>query len=239
MAPPPAGVAFDYQLGGAYPPPDGVGVVVRDVTADPPDDGYAICYVNAFQTQPGEQGAGDLVLRADGEPVVDPGWPDEAVLDLTSAAARSRVVERATALVDACAEAGYDAVELDNLDVASRSGGAFTLDDAVAVATEVVAHAHGRGLAAAQKNTPELGAAGPDDVGFDLAIAEQCDRYDECDAYTDAYDVVLDVEYAHDLRGTPDEVCARAGSRDGGLATVVRDLDLVPAGEPGHVLRLC
>lgn len=236
---PPEGARFDYQLGGAYPPPPGVTVVVRDVGEDRPEDGYAVCYVNAFQTQPGEDGADDLVLRTGGEVVTDPAWPDEAVLDLTSTDARRRVVERATRLVDACAARGYDAVELDNLDVASRSRGAFALAEATAVATDVVAHAHALGLAVAQKNTPELGAAGRDDVGFDLAIAEQCDRWEECAAYTDVYDVVLDVEYAHDLRGTADEVCTRATESADGATTIVRDLDLVPAGEPGHVLRTC
>ncbi|WP_199422998.1 endo alpha-1,4 polygalactosaminidase [Actinotalea solisilvae] len=233
---PQAGATFDYQLGGAYPPPAGVAVVVRDSSADPPDDGYAICYVNAFQTQPGERGVDDLVLREEGAPVTDPAWPDEAVLDLTTADARRRVVARARTLVEACAGRGYDAVELDNLDVATRSRGAFTLAEATAVATDVVAHAHALGLAAARKNTPELGAGGRDDVGFDLAIAEQCDRWDECAAYTDVYDVVLDVEYAHDLRGTADDVCARAVD---GPTTIVRDLDLVPAGGPGYVLVTC
>src|SRR3546814_6194319 len=52
---PPDGAAFDYQLGGAYPPPDGVEIVVRDRTAGPLEDAYSICYVNGFQTQPGEQ----------------------------------------------------------------------------------------------------------------------------------------------------------------------------------------
>ena len=45
---------IDYQLGGASPPVPGVTLVVRDAT-EPPAPGVAsICYVNGFQTQPGE-----------------------------------------------------------------------------------------------------------------------------------------------------------------------------------------
>jgi hypothetical protein len=69
---PPVGGALDYQLGAAYPPAAQVSIVARDSTAAPPVNGYAICYVNAFQTQPGELGAwpDEVLLRStDGSPV--------------------------------------------------------------------------------------------------------------------------------------------------------------------------
>jgi hypothetical protein len=75
---PPPNAAFDYQLGGAYPPPAGVTVVSRDRTEAPAPGLYAICYINGFQIQPGEEGWWQahhpaLILRGkDGKPVVDP-----------------------------------------------------------------------------------------------------------------------------------------------------------------------
>lgn len=80
----PTGVGVDYQLGGAYDPPAGVGIVARDSTDEPAPGTWSICYVNGFQTQPGELdrwavGGDDLLLRdARGELVMDPGWPAEA-----------------------------------------------------------------------------------------------------------------------------------------------------------------
>ena len=75
VALPPAGAGFDYQLGGGYPPPAGVTVVARD-RHDPPAGDYSICYLNAFQTQPGERRRWPrgLVLTRLGD---DPGWPGE------------------------------------------------------------------------------------------------------------------------------------------------------------------
>ena len=52
VVPLPVGVA-DYQLGEAYRPAEDVTVVVRDATATPEPGVYSVCYVNAFQTQPG------------------------------------------------------------------------------------------------------------------------------------------------------------------------------------------
>ena len=82
IAPPPVNARFDYQIGEPYTPPRGVRVVSRDwFDAKPPRRGYAICYVNAFQTQddspdvvrPDERSAwpADLVLSSLGD---DPNW---------------------------------------------------------------------------------------------------------------------------------------------------------------------
>ena len=56
----------DYQLGDAYTPPSGTQIVSRDHTADPASGIYNICYINAFQTQPGENafpGASSVPFR--------------------------------------------------------------------------------------------------------------------------------------------------------------------------------
>ncbi|WP_336031999.1 endo alpha-1,4 polygalactosaminidase [Geodermatophilus sp. FMUSA9-8] len=229
---PPAGVRWDYQLGGASEPGEGVGIVVRDRTAAPAADVYSVCYVNAFQTQPGGDGVPpDLLLRTPGgAPVEDPDWPGEFLLDVSADGARDRVVELVGGWVAVCAADGFDAVELDNLDSWTRSAGLLARSDSEAVARALTARAHEAGLAAAQKNAAELAGT---DLGFDFAVAEECAAYGECGSFASAYDVVLAVEYAD---GPFAAACA-AGLD--GVSVVRRDRDVRPPGEPGAVTRWC
>ncbi|WP_026119233.1 endo alpha-1,4 polygalactosaminidase [Nocardiopsis ganjiahuensis] len=238
---------FDYQLGASYPPPEGVTTVVRDSSAEPEPGTYSVCYVNGFQTQPGElerwlDEAPGLLLRDEaGELVEDPGWPGEMLLDTSTREGRERIAEVLTATLDRCADAGFDAVEFDNLDSHLRSGGLLSIDDNLDLAEELVASAHDRGLAAAQKNAAEEAERGRDGAGFDFAVTESCAAWAECDLYTEAYGAgnVLAVEYPEDLEGaglTFDEVCADASVPDG---VVLRDLELVAPDDPGYVYDTC
>jgi hypothetical protein len=238
VEPPPEGAAFDYQLGGAYEPPAGVTVVARDSTESPVPGAYSICYVNGFQTQPGDEWPADLLLTEHGgRPLEDPDWRDEVLLDISTESKRTRIAERHAATIARCADVGYAAVEFDNLDSFTRSGGALTLEDAVAFATPLVRLAHEHGLAAAQKNTAELGLRGRDEVGFDFAVTEECDRWEECTEFADVYaGRVLNIEYTDDLRGSADEVCARGATP---ASTILRDRGLVPAGSPGYAYARC
>ncbi|MET4225223.1 endo alpha-1,4 polygalactosaminidase [Oerskovia enterophila] len=240
-APPPTGAGLDYQLGGAYPPPDGVTVVVRDVTDSPAGAGYDVCYVNGFQTQPGESETWlrdhpSLVLRDDdGDPVADPGWPDELLLDTSTDTARREIAQVVGAQVDACADAGYDAVEPDNLDSFTRSDGALTQGDNLALAALLIERAHARGLAIGQKNTVELGADGPA-LGFDFVVAEDCAVHDECADYAAAYGTrVLEIEY-DDEPGFTDRLAA-ACTR--GVSVVGRDRGLSTPDDPGYAFEPC
>lgn len=237
---PPAGAVVDYQLGGGYPPAAGVGGVVRDVTDEPEPGLWSACYVNGFQTQPGERDRWladhpDLVLRDEaGQPVVDAGWPDEMLLDTSSAADRAALAELLGAQVRACAARGFAAVELDNLDSWTRSGGRLDEDGAVDLAARLVAVAHDAGLAAGQKNTPQLGTRGRDEAGFDFAVAEECAQYDECAAYTAVYGAaVLDVEY------TDEGFAAACADPDRPRSTVRRDRELNAPGDPGYAFDAC
>lgn len=234
---PPAGGGFDYQLGAAYPPGADVEVVVRDRTAAPAPDTYSVCYVNGFQTQPGEADLwlgehAELVLRDEsGEPLVDPEWPDELALDVSTPERRAGVLAVVGPWIDGCAEDGFDAVEIDNLDSYTRFE-RLAEGDAVALAAAYAARAHAAGLAIAQKNSAEL-LARRDETGFDFALVEQCGEHDECDAFTDAYgDLVFAVEYDP---AAFDQACERFPD----LAMVLRDLDLVGPGDPGHLRRSC
>lgn len=247
--PPTTGV-LDYQLGGAYDEVDAgsgataVDVVVRDATADPLQGAYSVCYVNGFQTQPDQADLWadreDLLLHdADGEFVVDPDWPDEHVLDPSTAEQRAGILEVLGPVVTGCADAGFDAVELDNLDTWTRFD---QIDEAgaYALARAYVDLAHGAGLAVAQKNAAEITQVAHDELGFDLAVTEECAAWDECAAYTDVYgDHVLQVEYpdALDDAGlTFDDVCALD---DRAPLTILRDRDLVAAGEDGYAYDAC
>ena len=234
----PVGAAVDYQLGGAYEPDAEVGIVARDSAEMPVPGAYSICYVNGFQTQPGAEWPAELILHdASWAEVFDPGWPDERILDASTAEKREGIVRQLTAVVGHCASDGYQAVEFDNLDSYTRSDGALDMTDAEALAKLLVGLAHDNGLEAGQKNTADLGDRGRTEIGFDFAVVEECQRYDECDVYTDVYgDRVIDIEYTDDLGGSVAEVC-----NDPQLpaSTVIRDRDLAPAGAEGHELQRC
>jgi len=233
----------DYQLGGGYTPPSGVTIVERDSTDRPAAGTYGICYVNGFQTQPGDAHAWlehhpDAVLRDDdGDPVTDPGWPDEMLLDTSTPAKRAEIVHVLTASVARCADRGFDAVEFDNLDSWTRSDGALRRADALALAASLVRVGHAHGLAVGQKNTPQLGAAGRKTTGFDFVVAEECVHYQECSAYTKAYGAhVLDVEYSDNTGRSWSSVCRE---RDRPAMTILRDRDLVTPSDEGYVFEHC
>lgn len=234
---PPANAALDYQLGGAYDPPAGVEIVARDRGADPAEGKYNVCYVNAFQTQPGELDLwpDDLFLHDNsGELAHDPDWPDEVIVDTRRA---DEVVAIVAPWIRGCADAGFDAVEFDNLDTYTRTGGALTRDDNLALARDLVQVAHDAGLAAGQKNAAEDAALLRDKAGFDFAVAEECVAYDECDAYTAVYgDNVLAIEYPDTLTTPWNEVCADA---DRPRSIVLRDRDLVTPDDPDYVFETC
>jgi hypothetical protein len=256
---PPAGASFDYQLAGPYSPPAGVSIVVRDSTAEPAGADYDICYVNGFQTQPTEpegeadgetEGEADgetegevedaswlsahpeLILHDDGgDPVNDPDWPDEYLLDTSTALKRSTILALLGPAISSCADAGYRAVEIDNLDSYTRSGERLTIENNIALAAGFADLAHSLGLAIAQKNGSTDSARLHDEVGFDFVIAEQCAQFEECAAYTDVYgDLVFDIEYDADYLAA---ACEAVGS------AVLRDVGLVTAEDPAYVFQSC
>lgn len=233
VAPPPVKAGFDYQIGGAYIPAQDVQVVSRDHTAQPAAGLYNICYVNAFQAQPGAEGEwDDLLLRdADGTVVVDEDW-DEALLDLRTADVRNRVAAKVNTWVDDCAAKGYQAIEPDNYDSYTRSNGLLSDSDAQAYIRLLSAHAHAKGLAIGQKNTSEL-AGQRQANGLDFAIAEECGQQKNCGEFTPAFgDHVIVIEYT-------DGGLATACSRWSSLSIVRRDHDVVAKGEAGYVRKTC
>ena len=234
--PPPAGAVFDYQLGGAYPPAAGVGIVVRDRTAAADPQRYSICYVNTFQTQPGEndwwaEQHGDLLLKdANGDYVEDPDWPGERLLDTRAA---GELADVAGEWFAGCRAKGFRAVEPDNLDSWTRSGGLLTRADALAYSKILIDRAHVAGLAIAQKNTPDVSG----EAGFDFAIAEECAVYDECGDYLDAYGrQVYEIEYTDNGVDAYGKACESHGED---ISIILRDRDVVPAGTAGYRYENC
>jgi hypothetical protein len=240
---PPANGDFDYQLGGAYPPASAVDVLSRDRTAQPDPSRYNICYVNGFQTQPDEarfwlDEHPELLLRhPDGEPVVDPEWPDEYVLDIASASNRQQLAEIVGGWIDGCSDAGFQAVEIDNLDTYSRFPGLLDEDDAVGFARLLSARAHAAGVAIGQKNSVEL-VSRRSETGFDFAVVEQCNEFsdetgDECNDFVAGYgSQVFIVEYQVDAFETG---CIAFP----GLSVVLRDRNVTPPDDAAHVRRSC
>lgn len=233
---PPRDGKLDYQLGGAYLPPAGVAIVVRDHKAPPLPGVYSICYVNGFQIQPDEASTWisrypELILRDDaGRPVIDATW-NEMLIDVR-AARRGAVAAIVGAWISDCRRAGFDAVEIDNLDSYTRSGGRLVEADAVAMMAAFSGAAHAAGLAIAHKNAVEL-IARRSALGTDFAITEECNRYSECDEFRAGYlDRVLMIEYRRE------DFTAGCAAHPG-ISIVLRDRQLVAPPDPAYVYDSC
>jgi hypothetical protein len=230
-------VRFDYQLGGAYAPPAGPRIVTRD-RRDPPARGvYNICYINGFQVQADEAVAWlverpELVLRDDRNvPVVDWTW-NEMLIDIRLPGQRQAVADIVGAWIADCAESGYDAVEIDNLDSYTRSGGLISPDDAVAMMRMFAGHAHMHDMAVAQKNAPDL-VKRRRDLRTDFAIVEECAAAGECDDFIRFYgSSVYDIEYSP----ADFETACRSFPQ---LSIILRDRELSTPDRPGYMFDGC
>ncbi len=234
---PTGNAAFDYQIGGAYTPPSGVQVVSRDREDSPAPGIYNICYVNGFQTQPQDEdwwldNHPDLILRdGNGDPVEDESW-GEFLLDIGTPAKRSALVAIVGPWIEKCAADGFDAVEIDNLDSYSRSEGLLQPAHAVTFMGMLSSVAHASGLASAQKNSTELlGDAVA--MGTDFAVAEECNRWNECADYVSVYgNLVFVIEYR---KQDFDAGCANFEE----LSIVLRDLAVSTPSSGSYVYDGC
>ena len=234
---PPADAGLDYQLGGAYPPPAGVGIVSRDRNAPPAGGLYNICYINGFQTQPDEESFWldehpELVLRdASDAPVIDEDW-GEMLLDTRTPESRAALAQIVGGWITDCGAAGYQAIEIDNLDSYARSGGLLDQDQAVAYMAMLSQAAHAGGMAIAQKNSSEL-LPRRAEMATDFVVSEECNQYDECDDYIATYgDAVVIIEY-------DDAAFAEGCAAYPQLSIVRRDLQLTTPGDADYVFDAC
>jgi hypothetical protein len=246
---PPVNGQFDYQIGGDYAPLASVAIVDRDRTSPAAAGKYNICYLNAFQAQPDaaawwKSNHDDLLLKtSSGQYVIDSGW-NEIVLDTRTAAKRDALATIVNGWIDGCKAAGYQAIEPDNLDSWDRSQGLITTANNIAFATLLAQHAHSVGMAIAQKNASEIANEGKNQVGFDFAIAEECQRYSgefgakECDDYTHYYgNQVIEIEYTDN--GGLSSFNAACTARGASISIIYRDRDVVSKGTSGYVYKSC
>lgn len=259
---PEANGTFDYQLGGAYTPASGVDIVSRDRLAAPVAGLYNICYVNVLQTQPDEPGQSKssppygttawwkkhhpslLLKNSKGTVIVDKDW-NEALFDVRTAAKRSALLAVQKSWIAGCANDGFDAVEPDNLDSHLRSKRLISASKTRAYLALLIPYAHSRGLAIAQKNASDIyGSTGPA-LGFDFAIAEECEHYTECDAYGAYDDLLYEIEYTDEnplvKRGSVTKTTFEWACSDRGdiHSIILRDRDVVPAGDEGYEYLSC
>ena len=241
VAAPPANAQFDYQIAAPYTPNAEVGIVNRDWRAQPVRGRYNICYMNAFQSQESdltwwERKHPRLLLKKNGQPVVDEDW-NEVLFDVSTKRKRKALAKIVRKWTDSCASRGFDAVEFDNLDSYHRSRGRLKLRHNLAFARKITRHAHSAGLAVGQKNTPELGSRGKTVAGFDFAIAEECQRYLECDEYTQVFgDRVIEIEYTDYPYDVFSAACATRGSV---ISIILRDRFVSTAGDPEYRYESC
>jgi hypothetical protein len=214
---------FQWQLSG-YPPDLSVDAEVYDLdlfeTTDAElaelqsrDDVTTVCYFSAGTYEEFRDDADGFPEELRGEPLPD--HPDERWLDVRAIDELAPVIE---ARLDRCAERGFDAVEMDNVDAyANDSGFDLTPEDQLEFNRWLADAARERGLSPGLKGTAELAGDLVDD--FDWALVEQCIQYEECEQFRPFVDdgkAVFVVEY----EGDEDEVCRAASELDG--MTVVR-----------------
>ena len=171
-----------------------------------------------------------------GKPIVDPGWPDERIIDISTAAKRTRG-EPAHRHDDRrrARRRASGAVEFDNLDSYSRSKGRLdpVEDDRVREAPRAstpTRRARGRA-----RRTPASSArAARRRSASTSSPPRSATSTASAASFTKVYGThVLDIEYTDDLRGTFD-----AGLRSHGddpPQTILRDRDLTTPNEPDGV----
>ena len=91
--------------------------------------------------------------------------------------------------------------------------------------------------AIAQKNTPQLGSIGKASIGFDFAIAEECQVYAECGRYTRPYgNRVIEVEYTDTARSAFTKSCSARGKN---ISVILRDRNVVAERQSAYHYEYC
>ncbi len=204
---------FDIDLYEA----DGVTPAANTVSAIHALGRKAICYVSAgtYENWRPDAGAFPSVVLGGGN-----GWPGEKWLDIRRIDLIGPIID---ARVAKCVEAGFDAVEFDNMDAAfNRSGFKVTPAQQIEFNRAMADIAHARGLAVGLKN--DVAQLTQLEAWFDFAINEQCAQYNECDGYdawTAAGKAVAQVEYSAALGS----FCPSAIA--GGRSGIKKDLALL------------
>lgn len=178
---------FDIDLYG----PNGTtpnATAVHDIVAA---GSYAICYVDAGTWESWRPDANRFPSSVLGRPN---GWPGERWLDIRD---RAVLLPIMAGRVRKCREAGFQAVEFDNVDgFANDTGFPITASEQLTYNRDLAAVAHRAGLAAGLKNDySQVRALEP---VFNFAVDESCWIYREChllEPFVAHHKAVFDVEY--------------------------------------------
>ena len=228
-----SGAAWDWQIGRPPGPvaasdaaapllgldPDAV--LAADVARLRARGVVAICYVSVGTLEDWRADAPAFPPEVVGRSY--DGWPGERFLDIRRLDVLLPLME---ARFRRCADAGFGAVEPDNIDLHVNDTG-FPIGSAevVAYARVLARIVHRLGLRIAQKNAPDLA---PDLVAhLDFAITENCLADGWCAAmapYAEAGKAVLAAEYDVPRARRP-ALCARARAAGLSLLFVRRALD--------------
>ncbi len=195
--------------------PDGTTPNVAAVRALHARGVYVICYVDAGTWESWRPDATRYPRALLGRPN---GWPGERWLDIRRLSTLLPILD---ARVRACARAGFNAVEFDNVDGYQNSTGfALSARDQLRFNESLAVMAHRFGLAAGLKN--DVDQVSVLDVLFDFGVDEQCVAYHQCGplrGFLERGRPVYDVEY----RGTTASLCS---SIPRGLTVIVKSLAL-------------
>ncbi len=153
--------------------------------------GYAVCYVSAGSWERWRPDAGDFPPKVRGR---KNGWPGERWLDVRR---RGILLPLMEVRADRCSEAGFDAIEWDNVDgYTNRTGFPITRVHQKRFDRSLAKIAHDRNLAVGLKNN--LDQISSLIEYFDFAVNEQCAEFRECsrlDPFVEAGKPVYQVEY--------------------------------------------
>jgi len=224
---PPPGLSWQWQLTGRLD--ESIQTDVVDIDLDVHSsvvDFYhdrgtrVICYINVGSWEDWRKDKKlfpQEVIGKDYEGWAGEKWLDVRRIDLLAPIMRARL--------DECAEKGFDAVEPDNMEVATNDTGfPISYQAQMRYAIWLADEAHARGLAIGIKNTPDQVAALV--PLFDFAITEDCFYYGWCDhmlPFIQAGKAVFAAEYT-DLTKDFSKACEM--SRKLGFSTILKRRNL-------------
>jgi hypothetical protein len=172
----------------------------------------------------------------------DPDWAGEMLFDVSTAAKRQNLMTLETPWISDCKAKGYNAIEPDNLDSYDRSQGHLTEQNDKDFMALFVAAAHAQGMAVAQKNVPEWGAAAKTTIGFDFEISEECqESAGACQQSQTVYgnNLVFELEYWYETNDSSSGVTiprhtfahftAACTARGAAIRITMRNREVIPA----------
>jgi hypothetical protein len=157
---------------------DGFDTSTATVAALHASSKHVICYVSAGTSENWRSDFRSFPAGVMGSSV--DGWAGERWLDVRQWNVLGPIIAQRVAM---CATKGFDAIEFDNVDgYQNVSGFPLTAADQLSYNRRLAASAHAAGLLAVLKNdVDQVAALAPD---FDIALNEECAKYNECGVYS-------------------------------------------------------